>query len=257
MLVPLMNNLFYIFAALISFQNCFGDVKAVLFDCDGTLVDSELAHYLGWKQALKNLGADLPWEEYYQYVGKSADIKAAMIAEKIGHNDPQLILQMKRQFYWEYTKNGLPTIQPTVDFLKLLSTKKEQLGIKLGVCSAANRLELNAHLEHLGIVDLLDIVLSGHDDLGEYTDPEGVNKPKPYIYTHAMKQLGVLPSECVVIEDSATGVAAGVAAGCFTIAVPNDYTRDQDLSLTTLHLDSFSDMDINTFLKMVNAPPSP
>ena len=66
-----------------------------------------------------------------------------------------------------------------------------------------------------------------------------------------MKELKVLPEECVVIEDSSPGVTAGVRARCYTIAIPNEYTKRQDLSQAHWTLDSFSNMDVDTFLKKV------
>ena len=120
-----------------------------------------------------------------------------------------------------------------------------------GVCSAAKKGEILAHLASLQIDHLLDIVLSGQEDLVGYFDPDGVNKPKPYIYLHAMKQLGVEPADTVVIEDSAPGVAAGVAAGCFTIAIPNDYTRNHEFSDADLQLESLKDIDVSGFLQTV------
>ena len=100
---------------------------------------------------------------------------------------------------------------------------------------------------------MLDIVLSGGDDLNEYPDPEGVNKPKPYIYLYAMKILGTLPKETVVIEDSITGAKAGVAAGCFTIAIPNDFSQFEDFSFTNWRIDSFENMQIDQFLEQTSA----
>ena len=145
----------------------------------------------------------------------------------------------------------MPSISATVHFLKSLAAEKESLGIKIGVCSASGKEEILSHLRHLEIDHLLDLVLSGREDLEEYVDPEGVNKPKPYIYLHAMKKLGALPGETVVIEDSASGASAGVSAGCFTIAVPNAYTKHHDFSRTNWQLASFADMDIRQFLQTV------
>jgi len=226
-------------------------IKAVIFDCDGTLVDSEYAHYLSWKHALSTLGSDLTLDEYYQYVGKSAQTNAQLLAEKTGRDAPDLILKMKREYYEKLCKAGLPPISSTVDFLKCLAAKKESLGIKIGVCSAARKVEILAHLRHLEIEHLLDIVLSGQEDLGEYFDPEGVNKPKPYIYLHAMKKLGASPDNTVVIEDSASGAAASVAAGCFTIAVQNDYTQQHDLSHAHMRIKSFAGLSVDDFFKMI------
>jgi beta-phosphoglucomutase-like phosphatase (HAD superfamily) len=236
---------------LMLFQTCFAEIKAVLFDCDGTLVDSEYAHYLGWKRTLVDLGSDMSLSEYDQYVGKSGQAISKQLAEKIGQDCPELILKRKNQYFLELCKEGLPSIEPTVKFLKCLGIEKESLGIKLAVCSAATKDEIVSHLRHLGVDHLVDIVLSGQEDLGDYCDPEGINKPKPYIYLHAMKRLGVSSDQCVVIEDSATGVEAGVAAKCLTIAIPNEYTHRQDLSQAHLRLESFSDISIERFFQMV------
>lgn len=226
-------------------------IKAVIFDCDGTLVDSEYAHYLSWKHALNVLGNDLNLGEYYQYIGNSAQTNAKLLAEKIGHDSPDNILKMKRKYYERLCQAGLPSIASTVNFLKCLGEKKEALGIKIGVCSAARKGEILAHLRHLEIEHLLDIVLSGQEDLDGYVDPEGVNKPKPYIYLHAMKKLGVSSENMVVIEDSASGATASVSAGCFTIAVPNDYTKHHDLSHAHLTIKSFENLNVDDFLEMV------
>ena len=235
---------------LMLFQTCFAEIKAVLFDCDGTLVDSEYAHYLGWKRTLMDFGSDMSLCEYDQYVGKSGQAISKQLAEKIRQDCPELILKRKNQYFLELCKEGLPSIEPTVNFLKCLGVEKESLGIKIAVCSAATTAEIISHLRHLGVDHLVDLVLSGQEDLGDYSDPEGINKPKPYIYLHAMKRLGVSSDQCVVIEDSATGVAAGVAAQCLTIAIPNEYTRRQNLSQAHLLLESFANVSIESFFQM-------
>lgn len=224
-------------------------IRAVLFDCDGTLVDSEHTRYLAWKYAMQELGGDLEALEYWQYSGKSAETISRKLSARTSGTAEEIIASM-RKHYKVLSKNGFSPIAPTVDFLKTLAAKKDVLGIRLGVCSAAHREDTLFHLHHLGIAPLLDVVLSGHEDLTEYSDPEGVNKPKPYIYLHAMKLLHVLPQQTIVIEDSGAGVSAGVSAGCFTIAIPNEYTRWQDLSHSHLSLESFSGMDIEQFFKL-------
>jgi beta-phosphoglucomutase len=236
---------------VVGMVNCFAGVKAVLFDCDGTLVDSEYAHYLGWKRALNDYGADLSLEEYGPFIGKTAETNASTFAEMTGSQcTGEVILDAKRKYYRELYKAGVPEITQTVQFLKALAAQKESLGIKIGVCSAARREEILFYVRKLQIDHMLDIVLSGYEDLQEYSDPEGVNKPKPYIYLHAMKLLGTLPQETVVIEDSAPGAMAGFTAGCFTIAIPNDQTKQHDFSFAHWRLDSFQDLQVSQFLKM-------
>ena len=223
-------------------------IKAVLFDCDGTLVDSEYAHYEGWKHALNHFGTGFTIEDYSQFIGKPAEAIAKTLAMRVGADCAEQLLKMKRKYYRNLCEAGLPPIPDAVNFLKTLALEREFLGIKLGLCSGAGKQEILSHLRHLEIGHLFDLMLSGQEDLHEYSDPEGVNKPKPYIYIHAMKMLGVSPHETVAIEDSFPGASAAVAAGCFTIAVPNIYTRQHDFSQTNWQLDSFSTMNIDKFL---------
>lgn len=215
------------------------NIKAIIFDCDGTLVDSEYAHYLAWQHALQQEGGDLTLEEYYNYVGKSVETNAKLLAERIGSIHVERIMENKRKFYHALQNEGLPAIEHVVDFVHRLAKDKQKYGFKLGVASAAKKNEILINLRNLKIDKFFDIVISGYDDLSHYSDPEGVNKPKPYIYLHVAKELGFLPHECVVIEDSLSGVTSGVNAGCITIAVPNDYTRHQDLSTANVKLNSF------------------
>jgi beta-phosphoglucomutase-like phosphatase (HAD superfamily) len=200
---------------------------------------------------MHNQGSDLPSDEYPTYVGQPAEVNVKILAQKIGRDCAETILSDKRAHYRKLQSAGHPPIQPTIDFLRLLASKKEELGLQLGLASAAKQEETLINLRHHQIEHLFDTILSGQDDLAGYKDPEGVNKPKPYIYLHAAKILNLTPAECVVIEDSRSGVTAGTTAGCFTIAVPNSYTQHQDLSHAHWIVESFSDMNVNKFLQTI------
>lgn len=227
-------------------------MKAILFDCDGTLVDSEYAHYEAWKYALSTVGGDLSLEEYYQYIGSPAKEISHLFAKKVKGSSPEHLFNTKRDYFHKLCQVGLPPILPTVEFLKTVAKEKSSLEIKIGVCSAARKGEIISHLKHLKIDHLMDIVLSGQEDLNHYNDPEGVNKPKPYIYLHAMEKLKVAPEETMVIEDSASGVKAGACAGCFTVAIPNPYTKNHDFTLADLYLESLSGMTIQQLFTIMD-----
>lgn len=213
-------------------------IKAVIFDCDGTLVDSEHSHFLGWQHALQKRGSDFTSEDYVILTGKSAEANAQHLAKRVGRDCAAKILKDKQDYYHALQSKKLPPIEETVNFVRRLAKEKSRLGIKLGVASAAHKNEILLNLKHLEIDHLLDIVISGQDDLGEYFDAEGTNKPKPYVYLHTAKLLGVAPSQCVVIEDSYSGICAGADAGCFTVAIPNRYTVQHDFSRAHLKVDS-------------------
>lgn len=117
-------------------------IKAIIFDCDGTLVDSEEAHLAAWRRTLQNRGHDLTLDQCLLYTGKSAAVIAKLISESIGHDYPDEILAEKRAYYKELHEKGLPPIEATVDFLKRLANEKKRLGLKLGVASAAVKSEI-------------------------------------------------------------------------------------------------------------------
>jgi len=226
-------------------------IRAVIFDCDGTIVDSEHAHYRAWRQAVQSQGGELSLEEYYAYVGKPSDAIAGALAQKIKKECAREIRDDKLAYYHKLQVLGIPPIASTVDFIRRLAGEKERLGIKIAVASAIAKGEILIHLKNLEIDNLFDAVFSGLDDLTEYQDLEGVNKPKPYIYLHAAKMLGCAPAECVVIEDSQTGVMAGVDAGCITVAIPNSYSHLQDFSRAHLKMESFAAISVIDFIQMI------
>lgn len=227
-------------------------VKAIIFDCDGTLVDSEQAYFLALKQALKKYEIDLLPDEYSGFVGRSTGLDEEFISRKAGPGHIQEILADAMDNYLRRQAAGLAPIKHTYDFLHTLAKQKETLGVKLGVASAASKRDILMNLQNLGIESYFDIILSGQEDLDEYSDPEGVNKPKPYVYMHAAKALNVDVTECIAIEDSHTGVVSGADAGCFTVAVPNYFTVGHDLSRAHLTMESFEDVSVEGFLKIVN-----
>lgn len=227
-------------------------IKAIIFDCDGTLVDSEKSHLTAWQKVANNYKSGLSYDDYLDFVGGSDSRLAKILAKRIGHDSPEELLLMKRDYFLAHLKKGMPPIEPTVQFVRNLFKERERHGLKMAVASAALKHEVLENLKFLGFENLFDTVLSGHEDLSDYSDPEGVNKPKPYIYQEAAKILGVLPSECVVIEDSHTGVTAGINAGCITIAIPSEYSKTHDLSKASLRLESLKGFTIDSFLEMVH-----
>ena len=226
--------------------------KAVIFDCDGTLVDSEPAYYHAYKHAMGQKGYEFTHEDHRSFVGIPTALCAQMLSKKIDSDHIESIFEEMEKHYKTLQHAGHTPIHDTVEFLHKLAQEKESLGIKLGLASAADKTTILINLRHLRVEHYFDVILSGKDDLTHYTDPEGVNKPKPYIYEHSAKLLNVAPHECIVIEDSRTGVTAGVDAGCFAVAVPNSYTKHHDLSHAHLTIDTFANLTVQEFFNMVH-----
>lgn len=202
----------------------------IIFDCDGTLIDSEHTHYLSWHDALQKRGAFFAKEEYAFFVGMSAHAISKHLCERFAIDCPKTLYEDKEKFFAEKEKHGMP-IERTVRLIHELFREKEKLQIQFAVASAASKEDILINLRRLGLSSIFEIVVSGRDDLSDYQDPEGVNKPKPYIYLHTAKLLGLKPSHCIAFEDSSTGVMAAASAGVKTIAVPNSFTIHHDFSL--------------------------
>lgn len=203
----------------------------LIFDCDGTLVDSEQGHYLSWQEALKSRGRSFTQEEYYPFIGQSGLAIAKQLAQRYQFDSAHSLYEDKNScFYRMLRQQGPPAIQRTVDLLHKLYKEREKLQIRFAVASAAPKEEIMKNLSNLGLSRLFELVVSGKDDLSDYHDPEGVNKPKPYIYLHTVKLLGLKSSDCIAFEDSTTGVLAATRAGVKTIAVPNRFTLSHDFS---------------------------
>lgn len=95
---------------------------------------------------------------------------------------------------------------------------KEEYGYKLRLASSAPLKEIHKNLKAVGVENIFDAVISGSDHLKVIDDPQGTNKPQPYIYQRLTKWMNVDPKSCAVLEDTDARVQAGAMAGLFVIA---------------------------------------
>lgn len=240
-------KIFFIFCLFLC-NAAYSEVKAIIFDCDGTLVDSEIIQYYSWAYAFENQGYQLTKEEYvsllheYGLVGMPAanEILANIGASLVGRDCSAQLYEDMQERIEELRVEGFPPIESTLAFLHQLAAQKKSLGIKLGVASGAKKEQILKNLRNLQIENYFDTIVSGSEDVSIYSDCDGTNKPKPYVYMVAAKNLGVMPTECIAIEDSQTGVLSSSTAGCITIAIPNEYTCRQDFSKADFILESLS-----------------
>lgn len=216
--------------------------KAIIFDCDGVLVDTEYLKFLAWQEALATYSVDFSIEEYMPLVGHSSKNILVMIERSKRLKLPEQIIDLKNDKYKLLQKQGVQAIQPMLDFAKALSENKKRLALKLGLASSASKEEILINLQQIGLENAFDFVISGSDDLEDYIDAEGKNKPKPYIYIETAKRLNILPEFCLVFEDTAAGVDAAASAGMTIIAVPNQFTVNQDFSKASSVLSSYEEL---------------
>ena len=182
--------------------------QALLFDCDGVLVDSEPITNGVLRDMLAERGWQLsPAECMRLFVGKTVRSQAPLIEANTGQPFTDEWLQ---QFYQRRNQRLAAELQPIDGAVAAVRAIHAQLGGRIACASGADLAKVHMQLAQVGLADLFGAhVFSGHDL------PR--SKPFPDVYLKAAQSLGVPASACVVVEDTVTGVQAGVAAGATVI----------------------------------------
>jgi HAD superfamily hydrolase (TIGR01509 family) len=182
-------------------------MTAVIFDCDGTLVDSEPLARTAWERALAPYGYALTDADAESSIGLPYPRVHAYFAARAALPDADA-------FWGEFTGELFGLIDADLvvfDDAVAAARSLRSRGVPVAVASSSPRDRLSRTLERAGLLDSFDVVVSG--------DEVEHGKPAPDMFLLAASRLGVEASACVVIEDSPPGVQAGLAAGMFTLAV--------------------------------------
>ncbi|NGX60392.1 MAG: hypothetical protein KR126chlam3_01565 [Chlamydiae bacterium] len=113
------------------------EIEAVIFDCDGVLVDTEQMKFLAWQEALASENISFSLEEYMPFVGHNSKNILLMLKELKGTDIPDEVIELKNTRYRILRKAGIPSIQEMIAFAEELVEEKERLGIKVGIASSA------------------------------------------------------------------------------------------------------------------------
>ncbi|MEU6139361.1 HAD family phosphatase [Streptomyces sp. NPDC047081] len=183
---------------------------SVVFDLDGTLVDSEPNYYEAGRLTLAEHGVpDFTWAEHERYVGVSTRETAALWKREYGlaASVSELLAATDRR-YLELARTATRAYPEMRKFVELLATE----GVPMAVASGSSPEAIEAILAGTGLSAYLRTVVSA-DEV-----PRG--KPAPDVFLEAARRLGADPADCVVLEDAAPGAAAAHAAGMRCIAIP-------------------------------------
>ena len=195
-------------------------IKAIIFDMDGVIVDSEPVHFEAHQKSLREFGMDLSLEEYLKFGVATGD---KFLYENIAKKYPGKPISVKdihirkKEIYKELTKTKLELREGILKLLSDLSAK-----YRLAIASSGEKEIVMFVLEKFKIADYFEVIVTGGDI-------ERV-KPFPDVYLKAIEKLDLQKDECVAIEDSETGLRAAVSAGIICIAVPCTFTESQDFT---------------------------
>ncbi len=207
-------------------------IKAILFDMDGTLVDTEGTDRAVAITMCKELGFDLADEEEAQRHGKTTKSFYEYLAKKRGLDfTMQKIIEKHLALFEEELKKGAKAFEGAKELPKFLKDN----GYKLALVSSSTKPQIEINLNYLGIKRNFDVIVSADDITKSKPDPQG--------YLLAAEKLQVKPAECAVLEDAAAGIQAGKNAGMRVIGVQNDST--QDLSLADVVVENLGEITTN------------
>lgn len=190
----------------------------MVFDFDGTILDTEEPSYRSWAELWAAHGQDLALEDWQRTLGmEDAFDPWGALQVRVGMSlDPSLNDRRRaRRDELQARYDVRPGIREWI-------ADAENLGLRIGVASSSSLEWVDAHLERLGLRDRFGSVVGRAKDVP--------SKPDPTSYLLACANLGADPLLSVAVEDSPHGVSAAVTAGLFTVAVPHDLTRSLDFS---------------------------
>ena len=218
-------------------------IRALLFDFDGLIVDTETCIYRSWQELYESFGARLEPSTWAEHVGTitSEGDHLADLEGLIGRPvDRSTLAPRRRQRELELIQ-AQPARPGVQDYLQ----DARRLGLKTGLASSAPCSWVTGHLERLGLTGYFDIIWAS-DDVRQL-------KPHPELYLAVLDALGVSAAEALALEDSPAGVRAAQAAGIFCVAVPNSLTRLLSLDHADLRLDSLTDIRLEALIQQVDS----
>ena len=204
-------------------------IKAVLFDLDGLLINSEIVYFQMAKELVNLYGGSFTLEQYVKnYTGRTLD---ANIRSYIDLCDMPITVQEGMQWTWdreaEITANGIPLMKGAIELLDYLKSK----GIKMILATSSLPDRAERILKQDGAYDYFDDFVCGPD----------VNrgKPDPEVFILAAQKAGEEPADCLVLEDSENGIRAANAGGFHVICVPDlKLPAKEVLDMTTAVVES-------------------
>ncbi|MCI0519679.1 MAG: HAD family hydrolase [Chloroflexi bacterium] len=216
-------------------------IRALIFDFDGLILDTEGAIFQSWQELYQAHGGYMPISAWIGVIGTIANERDhfELLEEQIGRGVDRAALSPQRL---QRELDLLETELPRPGVVECLEAAR-RMGLKLGVASSSPSRWVNGHLNRLG--------LSGYFGVVRSRDDVRFPKPEPDLYLSAAADLGVSPQEAIAIEDSPIGVTAAQRAGIFCVAVPNSLTAQMDLSHADLHLESLAGVSLEALIAQV------
>lgn len=206
-------------------------IKGIIFDLDGVLVDTVPAHFAAWKRMFEEHGYSFGKKEYRNLVdGRPRFDGASAVMNRHPAGEVRQAADKKNDYYVDMIEQGeFKVFDAAVDLVR----KCQSEGI--GLAAASSSANVRTVLEKAGLIDAFPVVIGG-DDVEK-------GKPNPDIFLNAAEGLGLAVDDCIVIEDSSSGVLAAKNGGFYCVGLLHE-DHDEELPGADLIVSSLTEVDI-------------
>lgn len=208
-------------------------IKAVIFDMDGLMIDSERVTYNGYQKVMKDMGYDISEEFYVTLLGRTIPTATKMFKDVYGDDfDLDTAIPLVHKYMADLFENeGVPIKKGLLPLLKYL----KENGYKTIVATSSQRKRVDRILELAKIGEYFDDSICG--------DEVEHGKPNPEVFLRSCQKLGVQPNEAIVLEDSEAGIQAAYSGNIKVICIPDmKYPDEEYAKMTTEIFDSLEDV---------------
>ena len=217
-------------------------IRALVFDFDGLILDTETPRYRAWQEVYADHGLELPIEAWHECIGRAHDFLNFYdrLEEQLGRPVDREAIRAKRRPRLE----ALVAAEHVCPGVEQCVADAARVGLKLAIASGSDRAWVTGHLMRLGLLEPFQCIKCVEDT--------AEHKPDPAPFLAVLDELGVEPSESIALEDSPNGISSAKAAGMYCLAVPNLLTRELDLSAADWISDSLADLPLGDLLVRVD-----
>lgn len=214
-------------------------IKAIIFDFDGLIIDTESVWYESYKETLLSYQFELPLAEFGECIGSDETVLHTYFKKNLGESCNVDEIET-RAFDIYKTKMSSPVARIGVlDYLQEAS----EMGYKIGLASSSSKEWVTKYLDELGLLNYFEVIVT-RDDVQKV-------KPAPDLYLKASKDLNINSSEAIAFEDSLNGSIAAMSAGLNCVIVPNPVTELSAFENYALRLKSMSEKSLSEVIELI------
>lgn len=218
-------------------------IKAVIFDFDGLILDTELPVFRAWQEVFAKYGQELTLDDWADYIGRSPETfdPCVDLEQMLGQAVDREAIRIEHQ----QCEASLIQAEGILPGVVNLIEQALNRNMRLGIASSSERAWVIGHLARLGLGDRFETVRCSDDVVH--------TKPAADLYSAVLAAWGIAPREAFALEDSPHGVSAAKAAGMFCIAVPNEMTKNLIFDHADLVLPSLAGTSLEELLRKIGA----